>query len=482
MMTCKQVGLKYGLTAGGVLARLKTGGYITRNNSKAQLLSINKVYDKLPDSVAYMYTEELMTMKDIGKKFGCCETSVRKKLDVLGVNLRERGELRRGKTIGLGNPVLNELRKTKNDGTFDKFEISKQDLLCKYCDNHMTMLEIAKEYGCSLSTIKKRLLRFNIAIRHTNKKHRKIKLKIKREVIEHPADYYILPTEIPNEGREIGGKLLGKEGTYVWHFCQSCGNGRWIYKRALLHNVFKGMCLSCIHKSPEYRENKSEAGFKVYNNPDAHDTASMASRKMWGADPIRKNKQAELLRSIARRPDVIEAKKKSSRKYWDDPDWGEYRREKMGKHMQKMSKLRWEDKEYRDKMTRCAKQKFENETQKNKQIRAMRMGAQVKPTSPELDVLGILDDLYPKQWKYVGNGEVVISGKNPDFINTNGKKQIIEMFGTYYHSYKCNGECPLIHQLQRQDIYAKYGYKTLVIWQHELKNIKELKDKIVNFC
>ncbi|MDO9581338.1 MAG: hypothetical protein Q7J06_12390 [Bacteroidales bacterium] len=81
-----------------------------------------------------------------------------------------------------------------------------------------------------------------------------------------------------------------------------------------------------------------------------------------------------------------------------------------------------------------------------------------------------LQDNFPSEWKYVGDGKLIIDRKNPDFININGKKAIIELWGDYWHK----GDDPerLI------DFYGKYGYRTLVIWTHELKHPETLKEKI----
>ena len=54
-------------------------------------------------------------------------------------------------------------------------------------------------------------------------------------------------------------------------------------------------------------------------------------------------------------------------------------------------------------------------------------------------------------------------GKNPDFINTNGEKKLIEYAGRYWHT----GE----EMDKRTELFAKYGFKTLIIWDNEfLKN------------
>ena len=34
---------------------------------------------------------------------------------------------------------------------------------------------------------------------------------------------------------------------------------------------------------------------------------------------------------------------------------------------------------------------------------------------------------------------------------------------------------------ERLETYSKYGYKTLIVWEHELKNQNEVTNKINNF-
>ena len=97
----------------------------------------------------------------------------------------------------------------------------------------------------------------------------------------------------------------------------------------------------------------------------------------------------------------------------------------------------------------------------------------ITPNKTEIWLQNFLNKLYPNEWKFVGDGQIIISGKCPDFINTNGQKKIIELFGDYWHE----GEKPQ----DRIDIFKPFGYKTLVIWEKELKNIEKLKSKIYKF-
>ena len=95
------------------------------------------------------------------------------------------------------------------------------------------------------------------------------------------------------------------------------------------------------------------------------------------------------------------------------------------------------------------------------------------PNNQEAVLGQLLERLYPKEWKFVGNGQVVIMGKCPDFININGQKKIIELFGNYWH----RGQNPK----DREEIFKPFGYSTLVIWEKELRNKEELSHKLQEF-
>lgn len=107
-------------------------------------------------------------------------------------------------------------------------------------------------------------------------------------------------------------------------------------------------------------------------------------------------------------------------------------------------------------------------------VKKMLRSAQEGPNKPERAVLNILNDLFPNEWKYVGDGQVVINGKCPDFINVNGQKKIIELFGDYWHK----GQNPK----DRKAVFSPFGYKTLVIWERELKTKGKLIKRIQQFC
>lgn len=97
----------------------------------------------------------------------------------------------------------------------------------------------------------------------------------------------------------------------------------------------------------------------------------------------------------------------------------------------------------------------------------------VTPNKTELWLEQFLNNLYPNEWKFVGDGQLIIAGKCPDFVNVNGQKKLIELWGDYWHK----GENPQ----DRMDIFKKYGFSTLVIWGHELKDKDTVKNRIKYF-
>ena len=98
-----------------------------------------------------------------------------------------------------------------------------------------------------------------------------------------------------------------------------------------------------------------------------------------------------------------------------------------------------------------------------------------KPTQPEKGIDSIVQNLIPNEYKYNGNYDlgITIGGKIPDFVNVNGKKKAIDLFGDYWH----DGEDPQV----RIDLFKKYGWDLLVIWEHELKNRDAVIQKILKF-
>lgn len=110
----------------------------------------------------------------------------------------------------------------------------------------------------------------------------------------------------------------------------------------------------------------------------------------------------------------------------------------------------------------------------DKYIRKRLSAASCRPNKLEVQLGRLLQKLFPGEWKYVGGGQFVLGGKCPDFVNVNGQKKIVELFGDHWHKPE--------EEQQRIDLFAQYGYQTLVVWEHELESsIGVLKGRLKEF-
>jgi len=92
-------------------------------------------------------------------------------------------------------------------------------------------------------------------------------------------------------------------------------------------------------------------------------------------------------------------------------------------------------------------------------LEAMARGRQAKPNGREAYLGELLEEIAPGDFKY-NDGWFILDGKIPDFVNVNGKKQVIEMFGEYYHG---PGD-----EEKRTKFYKSFGYDLFVVWELDL--------------
>lgn len=95
----------------------------------------------------------------------------------------------------------------------------------------------------------------------------------------------------------------------------------------------------------------------------------------------------------------------------------------------------------------------------------------------ELFLENILKSLFVNHYKFTGDGSFIIGGCNPDFINCNGQKKIIELDGDYWHSLPGRKN----DDRRRDRIYRSFGYSILRVKEKQLKNLKKLTIKLIKF-
>lgn len=97
-----------------------------------------------------------------------------------------------------------------------------------------------------------------------------------------------------------------------------------------------------------------------------------------------------------------------------------------------------------------------------------------RPNYAEQKFYKFLDSNFPNEWIYNGNADLIIGGKVPDFVNINGRKCLIELFGDYWHKPDEIEE--------RIHYFCQYGYSTLIIWVSDFyRNPELIKEKILSF-
>jgi len=112
------------------------------------------------------------------------------------------------------------------------------------------------------------------------------------------------------------------------------------------------------------------------------------------------------------------------------------------RQISKKAKKRWQDPEYRE-----------------KNIKLALRGFMKRPTSFEQRIIDLINK-HNLSFKYVGDGEVIIGGKCPDFIETNGKKILIEVYCSYIKERfdKLDN-----YEQDRYDFFREFGFKTIFL-------------------
>lgn len=118
-------------------------------------------------------------------------------------------------------------------------------------------------------------------------------------------------------------------------------------------------------------------------------------------------------------------------------------------------------------------------------VRGIIKASHMKPNRCEIK-LGELINRVSSDFKYNGGGElgVVLGGRIPDYVNVNGKKQVINFNGCHWHGCSICYPQKYIENDTRNNIkpYIGLGYKVLVIWEHELLDEENVVNKIRDFC
>jgi very-short-patch-repair endonuclease len=95
------------------------------------------------------------------------------------------------------------------------------------------------------------------------------------------------------------------------------------------------------------------------------------------------------------------------------------------------------------------------------------------PNKSEKYLQSILNEIYPKQYIFVGNGKKIIGTKIPDFIHKH-KNKIIEFWGDHWHQKDIMED--------RINYFECFDYDCLIIRSLDLyKDLETVKNEIISF-
>lgn len=210
----------------------------------------------------------------------------------------------------------------------------------------------------------------------------------------------------------------------------------------------------------------------------ARESLSKTSRNFWASMSIEErqsfiDRRALSIKASRSLPEVV-AKQRLSMllKHKACPEWGQ--------KISQMLKQQHKDPEYRQRIVERLHQgrdeSWANPERKAERIQGMLSASWRRPTYLEEKVIDAIKE-FNLPYKYVGDGAFILGGKNPDFMNINGEKKLVEVFGEYWHDRNST------EAEDRQNAFAQYGFDTLVLWETELKAMshKEIAETIREF-
>lgn len=229
--------------------------------------------------------------------------------------------------------------------------------------------------------------------------------------------------------------------------------------------------------SKETREKMSNSGkeyYKTHKHPkgmkgkkltnESREKISKAIKLKWQDNSVRK-KMIKGMEEVKRPPLSEEHKKKLSKIFSgiNSPNYGKHHSKKTREKQSNKHKKLWENQDF---------------------VKMMMKAFKVKPNKPEIKLTNFLNENYPGEWTYNGDFSqgITIGGKIPDWVNVNGEKKVIEVFGEYWHSPLLN---PKVRKrstyMETIKNYKRYGFGCLIIWSEELNDMGKVKEKIDNW-
>jgi len=253
--------------------------------------------------------------------------------------------------------------------------------------------------------------------------------------------------------------------------CEICGKEvyRTLFKiKRAKHHLCSPECHAKWKKDkplPHLKEVQFKKGFTPWNKGTK------------GVMPTPWNKDKPL--SEEQRRKLSEIRLKNPNRYW----LGKKRDEETNRKISKTKKKLYDEgkivpfykgkhlpEDFKKKLASAKVRNWKDPEYKKNQVKRIVRGLIKRPTSLEKEMIDIIKK-YNLPYRYSGNGSFILGGKNPDFVNINGKRICIEVANTIHH--------PKSYPTERVNYFKKLGWDCIVFRVNNLNEkdvLAALKD------
>jgi len=237
------------------------------------------------------------------------------------------------------------------------------------------------------------------------------------------------------------------------------------------------------NKSPESRAKRSASSKRMWQDPTYRENLTNKHRLLWQDPEFR-----EMMIAASNTDDLkVQRGRVTTRRLleaWKDPDYRakmsqaskEYfdthpeAREEKRKSSSEARLKDWQRPEYRELQKKLAKERWQDQAYVSKLMKALN----ASPNQVEGRIIRICEE-HNLEFKYNGDFSlgVVLNGLIPDMVNVNGKKQVIEILGDYFHSPEMIGDRKKGSAEGKIEVYSELGFKCLILWESEIKSMSD---------
>jgi len=394
------------------------------------------------------YWVEKLSTAEIAKEVGCSAALVLKRMKMMNIKTRSLSEANRVKPVRY--PQL----------------LDRDWLYQKYWKEGLAAYEIAKELGCVPSVVLDRLVQLDIPRR---KAARRLGLYSK-----YPELYDVdwLKEQYVEKQRTCPdiARSLGCDSSWVLRAIERAGIER---RKSAYYNIGK-------YKYPELHDKDWLVQKYITEELSTKDIATILGcsqtlvvRALNSFEiPISRRKYRKLgdkdflwQRYIVERKNMTEIAEEvgcssrtvlTSLRQFGIPirerkEWANEERYKQ--KLSAATKRMWKDKNY---------------------VRTILDSCYAKPNNFEKRIDDILQKFIPNEWRYNGGFEceIMIGGLIPDFVNINGRKQLIEAFGDPFHDGRFTSSWKRT-EFGRKAVFSQFGYDVLILWYSDVKKMTD---------